>query len=227
VDEFDPYEELRKQKAEAEARFASESEGAVMTVLKDEGVYRHLFFDFPKASWRRCEILTWPGMLVIRGDLGCWSFTRVEDMFDFFRPRPNDTRVNPDYWAEKLVPGSGSEVKEYDEDRARTYVRQAVTEAVQKHGHIEAEAAEEWLFSEFSEAEFDTEAALMRTLGWFEGRVDADRPVGGSLQEFTASEFRFPVRNWDLYRWNPWYMLTCVALPWAIEQYDAALVPAN
>jgi len=42
VDEFDPYEELRKQKAEAEERFASECEGAVMTVLKDDGVYRHL-----------------------------------------------------------------------------------------------------------------------------------------------------------------------------------------
>ncbi|MGW5563581.1 hypothetical protein ACWEWD_09195 [Streptomyces tendae] len=42
MDEFDPYEELRKQKAEAEERFASESESAVMTVLKDDGVYRHL-----------------------------------------------------------------------------------------------------------------------------------------------------------------------------------------
>ncbi|GHH26763.1 hypothetical protein [Streptomyces rubradiris] len=41
MDEFDPYEGLRKQKTEAEERFAAESEYAVMTVLKDDGVYRH------------------------------------------------------------------------------------------------------------------------------------------------------------------------------------------
>ncbi|PZS20279.1 MAG: hypothetical protein DLM60_08985 [Pseudonocardiales bacterium] len=35
---------------EAEERFASEVEGATMTMLKDDGVYRHLTFRFPKAS---------------------------------------------------------------------------------------------------------------------------------------------------------------------------------
>ncbi|AEM82323.1 hypothetical protein Strvi_2607 [Streptomyces violaceusniger Tu 4113] len=63
-------------------------------------------------------------------------------------------------------------------------------------------------------AEFDTEAALMRTLGRFEDRVDADRPLGDSLEEFTASEFHFPVRDWDLYRYNDWFLLSCVVLPW-------------
>lgn len=227
MSEIDPYDELKKQLAAAKERFASEADGATMTVVKDDGPHRHLSFRFPKASWEGCEIVTWPGALTLRGGLGCWSFTRVEDMLDFFRPGPNNERVNPLYWAGNLVPGSGSEVKEYDEDRARAYVRHAVAEAVQTHEHIRAEDAEEWLFSEFSYAEFDTEAALMRTLGWFEGRVDAERPVGGSVEEFTASEFRFPVRDWDLYRWSDWFLLSCVALPWAVEQYDAALVPAG
>ncbi|MDN3262317.1 hypothetical protein QWJ26_21420 [Streptomyces sp. CSDS2] len=39
--EFDPSEGLRKRKTEAEERFASESEDAVMDVLKDDGMYRH------------------------------------------------------------------------------------------------------------------------------------------------------------------------------------------
>jgi hypothetical protein len=51
-----------------------------------------------------------------------------------------------------------------------------------------------------------------------------ERSVGGSVEEFTASEFRFPVREWDLHRWSDWFLLSCVVLPWAVEQYDVALV---
>jgi hypothetical protein len=39
--------------------------------------------------------VTWPGMLTLRGGLGCWSFTRVEDMLDFFRPTPHQERIDP------------------------------------------------------------------------------------------------------------------------------------
>ncbi|MEU0805728.1 hypothetical protein [Streptomyces sp. NPDC005970] len=47
----DPYDELMQHLREARERFASDREGATMTVLKDDGVYRHLTFSFPKASW--------------------------------------------------------------------------------------------------------------------------------------------------------------------------------
>ncbi|MFE0061393.1 hypothetical protein [Streptomyces sp. NPDC059003] len=114
MNEIDPYDELKRQMTEAKERFASEADGATMTVVKDVGVHRHLSFRFPKASWDWCEIVTWPGMLTLRGGLGCWSFTRVDDMLDFFRPSPNNERIDPVYWAGQLVPGSGSEVKEYD-----------------------------------------------------------------------------------------------------------------
>ncbi|WP_326757453.1 hypothetical protein OHB35_00935 [Streptomyces phaeochromogenes] len=67
----------------------------------------------------------------------------------------------------------------------------------------------------------------MRTLGRFEGGVDAGRPLGDSLEEFTASEFHFPVRDWDLCRYSDWFLLSCVVLPWIVEQHDAALVPAG
>ncbi len=52
-------------------------------------------------------------------------------------------------------------------------------------------------------------------------------PLGDSLEEFTASEFHFPVRDWDLCRYRDWFLLSCVVLPWIVEQYDAALVPAG
>ncbi|MFF8387769.1 hypothetical protein ACF053_29585 [Streptomyces kanasensis] len=223
--EIDPYDELQRQMAAAQERFASEVEGATMTVVKDDGVHRHLYFKFPRASWDWCEVVTWPGMLTLRGGLGCWSFTRVTDMFDLLRPSPGTKRIDPVYWAGTLVPGSGSEVKEYDADRARTYVRQAVADAIEAHTHITAEYAEDWLFSDWCGADFGTEAALMRTLGRFEARVDADRPTSSFLSGATHEEFVFPVHDWDLYRYSHWFLLSCVVLPWAVEQYDAALVP--
>lgn len=35
----------------------------------------------------------------------------------------------------------------------------------------------------------------------------------------------FPVEGWDLYRYCPWFLLSCVLLPWAVAQYDAVLTP--
>jgi hypothetical protein len=46
------------------------------------------------------EIITWPGTLTIGGDMGTWVFSRIEDMFRFFRRE--DLSINPSYWAEKL-----------------------------------------------------------------------------------------------------------------------------
>ncbi|GLV76265.1 hypothetical protein Shyhy02_42650 [Streptomyces hygroscopicus subsp. hygroscopicus] len=69
------------------------------------------------------EVVTWPEMLVLRGGLGCWSFTRVDDMLDFFRPSPDSPRIEPVYWSEKPALGSGSEVEQYR--RARPGLRAA------------------------------------------------------------------------------------------------------
>lgn len=71
VSEIDPYDELKKQMTAAEARFASEVGGATLTVVKDDGTHLHLRFDFPRASWSWCEVVTWPGALTLRGGLGC------------------------------------------------------------------------------------------------------------------------------------------------------------
>ncbi|GAA2770495.1 hypothetical protein [Streptomyces showdoensis] len=227
MSEIDPYVELRRQKEAARERFASDSVGATMTLVKDEGVYRHLAFRFPKSSWEWCEILTWPGALILRGGLGCWSFTRTEDMFDLFRPSSPDEGVDPVYWAEKLVPGSGAEVMKYDAERAEAYVREAVEAAVKAYDHVSAEEAEEWLSSDWSGADFSTEADLMRSLGRFEALVDAHRPTS-TFGRGDYQEFSFPVHEWDLRRYNDWFLLACEMLPWAVGQYDAAvLVPVG
>ncbi|GAA1933692.1 hypothetical protein [Streptantibioticus ferralitis] len=65
-------------------------------------------------------------------------------------------------------------------------------------------------------AGLSTEAGLRAALGRFEG----------SCQDIHEG-FRFPVEEWDLHRYSDWFLLSCVVLPWAVESYDAALVPAG
>jgi hypothetical protein len=78
-----------------------------MTVVRDDGVFRHLVFQKPGTNVYRYNITTFPGHLVITGDMGTFVFNRLEDMFKFFRATPaNHERskglyVNFSYWAEK------------------------------------------------------------------------------------------------------------------------------
>jgi hypothetical protein len=78
-----------------------------MTVVRDDGVYRHLVFQKPGTNVYRYNITTFPGHLVITGDMGTFVFNRLEDMFEFFRAKPADHErskglyVNFSYWAEK------------------------------------------------------------------------------------------------------------------------------
>ena len=74
-----------------------------MTVLLDNGTYRHLRFRQPNTGNLWFDLVTWPGVLTIHGDMGTWTFSRVDDMFTFFRD--SKLRINPDYWGEKLQHG--------------------------------------------------------------------------------------------------------------------------
>lgn len=75
-----------------------------MTVLHESGIYRHIRFRQPNNGNMWFDLTTWPGMLTISGDMGCWTFSRVDDMFTFFRGR--ELKINPSYWAEKLQHGT-------------------------------------------------------------------------------------------------------------------------
>jgi|HubBroStandDraft_2_1064218.scaffolds.fasta_scaffold12081_7 predicted HAD superfamily Cof-like phosphohydrolase len=116
-------------------RFAQNTAAHEMTVLRDDGLYRHLRFfgvtTMPDGKVSRTsaywfELVAWPGGLVINGDMGSAHFTCTDDMFGFFRGGRG--RINPGYWAEKA--GSGRDgLCRYDEDRFRQLVMEYVGEA--------------------------------------------------------------------------------------------------
>lgn len=69
-----------------------------MIVVRNDGLHRHLTFKSPRTFNNHFHITTWPGYLAISGDIGCYVFARLPDMFRFFR----GDGINPGYWGEKL-----------------------------------------------------------------------------------------------------------------------------
>lgn len=93
-----------------EERFLENIKDHCMVALHDEGFYRHLSFTRNGSSVYRFDLITWPGRLCISGDCGTYVFSRLPDMFEFFRMDKADfnhskdkvLNINPAYWGEKL-----------------------------------------------------------------------------------------------------------------------------
>lgn len=91
-----------------------------MIVRQSDGLHRHLTFKSPRTYNNHFHITTWPGYLAISGDIGCYVFARLPDMFNFFRGE----RINPSYWAEKVQsfdrPGG---LEEFSEEAFRAAIK--------------------------------------------------------------------------------------------------------
>jgi len=113
---------------EIAARFARDTARHEMTVLHDDGLYRHLRFSSNSRGYGEYwfDLITWPGCLTIRGDYGdAYTFTRLRDMFEFFRGKG----INPHYWSEKLDNHRQS-ATEYSEAVFRQIVCELFVDAV-------------------------------------------------------------------------------------------------
>lgn len=91
-----------------------------MIVVRDDGLHRHLTFKSPRTYNNHFHITTWPGYLAISGDIGCYVFARLPDMFRFFR----GDGINPGYWGEKLqsIERNGG-YKEFSEEQFRAAIK--------------------------------------------------------------------------------------------------------
>lgn len=86
-------------------RFQKDTAEHQLTVRLDDGLHRNLRISKPQSSAFHYNITTWPGYLCISGDMGCFVFQGTEDMFTFFRGKPDE--INPGYWQEKVQAGTG------------------------------------------------------------------------------------------------------------------------
>ena len=81
-------------------RFATEGADHAMEIVLDDDLHRHLRFRHTGPSYSGYywfDLITVPGTLIFQGDGQSFVFSRLPDMFEFFRGKLD--RVDPHYWA--------------------------------------------------------------------------------------------------------------------------------
>jgi len=115
-----------------EEQFLKDVEDHKMEIIRDDDTTRHIRFREPGTICYGFDLITWPGHLCITGDCGTYVFSRIHDMFSFFRMDDNDfnkrpdrkLNINPGYWGEKLLSvGTNAGYKEFCEDSFKERVK--------------------------------------------------------------------------------------------------------
>lgn len=183
-----------------------------LTVIRDDGVHRHLQFRRPGTVCHGFDLITWPGYLCFCGDMGTYVFQRLHDMFAFFRvvyPGHSDgLHINPGYWSEKCeaVDRRSGGVEEYSPDRFREAVLGYLEDAGDDYPDLDLEELREEVASEvLAYADEGEHAARLRVEDFeFEGFTFGD------FWERDLSEYTFR------------FIWCCYALAWGVRQYDQA-----
>jgi hypothetical protein len=210
---------MSNSRQEAKTRFEKEVVGHEMTAQLAQGLHRHLTFKQPNTYHAHFHITTWPGYLCISGDMGCFVFARLRDMFEFFR----GTSINPGYWSEKLqADEKNSGHREFSLDLYHAALKSDFEgwtfdggydgddgEERQRRQEDARKRAWEAIADDFDgilHAE-STEHAVRQALGW-------ECPV--SKQRFTD----FWEHNLEDYTFS--FLWCCHAIQWAIARFDEA-----
>lgn len=198
-----------------------------MTVVHDAGEIRHLRFGRPGDSNMHFNITTVPGYLMFTGDMGAWSFTRLRDMFEFFRGKEDGPlRINRQYWSEKLIAASCSgrhdgAATEYSEELFKSALwREALNLARRmKDSGVSAEHRAEMLqeLRDVRYAGCNGEHAAHQAAHDFEYRVERYKGYAWRLTDFYENNLR-------TYTYH--FTWACYAIAWAIRVYDASKTPA-
>ncbi len=186
----------------SEREFLRNVKAHQMTVLRDEGVDRHLRFKSPHTSNQYFDLITWRGSLCFTGDMGTFVFSRIPDMFEFFRDEhaKGRLRINTGYWAEKLDAADRRTggYEKFSPDKFRKEVKRYAREAGASRA-IQRAIAEKVLTRADDGEQFAYEAAC----GFQED--------GFSLQDF----YEIDCREYTYH-----FVWCCYAIVWAIKQYD-------
>lgn len=174
-----------------------------MIVKKNDGLYRHLTFTKPGTNCNRFDLVTWPGYLAYSGDMGCYVFARIADMFEFFRRETDDgLQINLGYWQEKVEARDRDGIKEYSADVFCEHVRRWLDEA--EASAADREAAEDEVLNMADDSHAAYSAAMS-----FEG------PDGTKFTDFwevDSTEYTYR------------FIWCCYAMVWGIAKFDAEAV---
>jgi hypothetical protein len=186
-----------------EATFAKDVADHRLSILRDDGVHRHLRLAHPDHGNMRFDIVTYPHFLVYSGDMGCYVFSRINDMFQFFRSKESGPlRINLGYWAEKLeATDKPHGHKQYNPDLLREYVTEWLNEC--EADEELRERVDEEILSYTDDGEVRARDALCGFQ--LEGRTPFQDSWECEFDEYTGR-----------------FIWCCYALVWAIRMYDSA-----
>lgn len=110
-----------------------------VNILHDDGVYRHIRFAAPGTRCMSFDLVTWPGYLSYSGDMGDFTFSRLNDMFDFFSSKGDELSINVSYWSSKLqsTDKNGGH-KEFSAEDLMSQVKETLADAVE-YGQLTVE----------------------------------------------------------------------------------------
>jgi hypothetical protein len=185
-------------------RFSTDTKNHELTVLRDDPPYRHLRFGKPGDGCCAIEILTFPGYLVVVGDMGSFTFWRTADMFTFFRGEPGS--INPHYWSEKVeaVDRHGG-ITVYSEEK----FKQAVLEDARQYLEL----------PDGAELPEDIQEALDRDVFRCDENEYAAREA---VDLFEHEKLKFQdFWEHDLHEFRPRFLWICYAIVQVIALYDA------
>ena len=200
-----------------EEMFLGDTTEHKITILRDDGVARHIRFRAPGTICYGFDLITWPGHLCISGDCGTYVFQRLEDMFELFRTSTEYAASHPEhklfinarYWGQKLLCiGTDAGYREFDED--------AFKERVAKH------------FNNWKECCMPTESLCSSVWKEVEDQVlcctcDGEHAAYRAVYDFSHAGFQFDdfFDGGGTERYTSHYLWCLYAIAWGIRQYDA------
>ena len=172
-----------------------------MEVIRDDGVSRHLRFRQPRSCCMYFDLITWRGHLCYTGDMGTYVFSRLSDMFKFFR----GNSINPGYWAEKVLASDKSDgIEKFSAEIFRATIKKDFDERTEDWDP----APKDKLWEEIEDQIF--------------GELENGEPFArAALDSFDFNGFRFyDSWEWSFSEWSFHYVWCCQALIWGIALYD-------
>lgn len=210
-----------------EQQFLKEVANHKMTVLHDDGVYRHIRFKDPDTICMHFDLITYPGYLVYSGDMGCYVFSRLSDMFEFFRTDRQHLRtgktlgINLGYWCEKLQAVDGNRhqagATEFSEEKFKRVIVEYLVSWIRDNAYRTSKEERRELWDEVMDEV-----------------IGADGDSGGYRMQAAAYDFSHTTRSsdiefyfrdlfeYDFTEYTHSFMWCCYALAWGIQQYDNA-----
>jgi len=222
---------MKNHNQQSLTRFVRDVAKHQMTVLRDDGVHRHLRFKNPESGSYWFDLITWPGVLCIDGDMGTLVFKRLHDMFEFFRTDRVDRleRKKPDeavdlndiqqlerclnlsYWAEKVQAAPLSGIREFDEERFQQETYRFLVEFLRDVRDRCTREERRELWEHVRCAVWQEEGGERKRMGVYDFHHTLNRDIDFEFRDF-----------WEVNveRWTSGYLWNCCAIAWGVWMYQ-------